>query len=413
MRKIYYISLLLTLLISNFAYAAATADKKIEPTKVATTSKQNSNSKEKKSSNESSNEEKESSIGPHTKGIKFSGYIDGSYNYLLRSNEFISGVPDRLNDIEENGFTLHQAAFTVTNNPKEGLGFLVNAFVGRDAFILVPYGFDPDTGIHNLGYDVLQAFLQYNTGNLSILAGQLLSITGFEQVDPTDEIADTNFSRSNLGYGIPGTVLGLRAIYTINNLILTGGVNNGWDSIRDTSRQKTIEWGLTYNLGDNGSLGSLALQGYSGEQRIEDKTSTGPTGRRSIIDFIAIINATQKLRLVTECYSAMQTKSLLPEDVIGRARWQGIAGYINYRFNEQWGISFRAEDFDDINGYRTGVAQNWKEATLTLGYIPIKNMEIHLETRRDFSNVNSFLTKNKTAVRNNQQSFGVEASYKF
>jgi len=37
--------------------------------------------------------------------LGFSGYIDGSYNYLLNSNQFTSGTLDRIFDTNQNGFT--------------------------------------------------------------------------------------------------------------------------------------------------------------------------------------------------------------------------------------------------------------------------------------------------------------------
>src|ERR1700732_3307464 len=57
---------------------------------------------------------------------QFSGYIDGSYNYLVKSNKFTSGVFDRVYDLEENGFTLQQAAMTLAKQPPKGLGGLIN-----------------------------------------------------------------------------------------------------------------------------------------------------------------------------------------------------------------------------------------------------------------------------------------------
>lgn len=90
-----------------------------------------------------------------------------------------------------------------------------------------------------------------------------------------------------------------------------------------------------------------------------------------------------------------------------------IACYVNYKLTTKWSTSLRGEIFEDSNGYRTGVRQNWREATLTLGYTPIKNLQIHAEVRRDFSNVNSFTNSSGVTSSNNNQSFALEAFYKF
>jgi hypothetical protein len=73
----------------------------------------------------------------------------------------------------------------------------------------------------------------------------------------------------------------------------------------------------------------------------------------------------------------------------------------------------RGEYFDDRDGYRTGVAQKWKEATLTVGYAPIKNLELRGELRGDRSNVSAFIDSNGVTASNNQRSVGLQAIYKF
>ena len=54
--------------------------------------------------------------------IKWSAYLDGSYNYLQRQNQFVSGINDREFDLAPNGATLQQAAGTISVQPAEGLG---------------------------------------------------------------------------------------------------------------------------------------------------------------------------------------------------------------------------------------------------------------------------------------------------
>jgi hypothetical protein len=341
--------------------------------------------------------------------LTLSGYIDGSYNYLHRSNQFTSGVNDRVFDLNENGFTLQQAAVTAAVQPKEGFGALVNVIAGRDAFTLSSYGMDPDIGIDDVGIDLTQAYFQYTTGSLTLIAGKFISLASAEVIDPTQ---DTNFSRSILfGYATPDTLTGFRATYVFNDKVyLFAGVNNGWDNIRDTSRDKTAELGVSYTLNP---IFSFVVQGYSGQQRATDRVSTGPIGTRNMLDFVATINATDKLSFVTNYNYGMQTTAALPDGTDAEAIWEAIAGYVNYKFTEKWLTSFRGEIFDDKDGYRTGVAQVWKELTLSVGYLPTKNTEIRAETRRDFSNTNSFQDKNGVDTSNNQQSFAVEAFYKF
>ncbi|WP_392536710.1 outer membrane beta-barrel protein [Legionella sp. 227] len=335
--------------------------------------------------------------------FKFSGYVDGSYNYLQNSNKFTSGIDDRIFDINPNGVTLQQAGITLAYQPQQGFGGLITPVVGRDPNIFAPYGWNLRS------FAMPQAYVQYASGPLTFMGGSFIELAGAENLFSYN---DTNFSRSILwGYAEPFTVTGLRVSYIPNDkLTLIGGINNGWDSIRDTSRQKTIELGASYTFNPRFSLATYA---YSGQQRIAERISSGPTGQRTLIDLIATFTITKQLSFVINYDGALQTKAALPNGNVAKAVWQGIAGYVNYQLNQKWRTSLRGEIFSDRNGYRTGVAQTWDELTMTLSYIPTKNLEFRAETRRDFSNVSSFLNKNGITTSQNQQSFALEGIFRF
>ncbi len=341
--------------------------------------------------------------------FKFSGYIDGSYNYLVRSNQFTSGTFDRVFDITENGFTLQQAAITLAYQPKQGFGALLNPMIGRDTYTFAPYGWDSYLGSQWLGFAIPQAYLQYALNSWTFSSGSFLELAGAETLSPT---ANTNFSRAILyGYAEPYTVTGIRAAYVVNDKInFIFGINDGWDSIRDTSRRKTLELNMVYTPN---ALFSLAMTGYSGGQRAADKTASGPQSIRNLLDIITTFNITEQLTLIANYDYGIQSKAALPGGNLAEAVWQGIAGYANYKFNDKWRTSIRGEIFSDRNGYKTGVAQCWKELTLTFGFAPIKNAELRVETRHDFSNVSSFINGNGRGTNNNQQSYALEDFYMF
>jgi hypothetical protein len=343
-------------------------------------------------------------------GINYSGYIDGSYNYLVRSNEFTSGSFDRVYDLNPNGFTLQQAGLTLARQPAVGLGGLANVILGRDANQSAPLGIQPQSFFNseNLGFTPLQAYLQYAFGKFTLMAGQFLTLVGEEQINPTQ---DTNYSRGVLFYATPSTDFGIRGVYVVSDkLILTAGINDGWDNVTDWSRHKTLEFGASVTLTP---MLTFSLQGSSGQERAVEGIATGPLGQRTLIDFVGTIYATNKLSFATNYDYGWQTKALLPNDNYARAQWQGIAGYVNYKLNDLWQGSFRGEIFNDKNGYVTGVRQNWRELTLSVGYTPLKNLEIRAETRHDFSDNNSFFNKNRITDSNNNQSFALEGFYQF
>lgn len=343
-------------------------------------------------------------------GLDYSGYIDGSYNYLVRSNHFTSDHPDRVYDLNENGLTLQQAAITVSRLPDQGLGGLANVVLGRDANSLAPIGINPQSMMdsENLGFTPVQAYLRYVRGAFTLMAGNFVTLAGEEYYDPG---LDTTYSRSILYYSTPNTHLGVRGIYAANEkLTITAGVNNGWDNITDFSRHKTLELGMSYAF--NPKL-SFSLQGYSGQERAMLLATSGSLGQRSLVDFVATLKASSKWSFATEYDYIWQSQALLPDGNLARAEWQGIAGYVDYKFNDIWQTALRAEYFDDQNGYITGVRQNWREITLSLGYTPIKNFVVRLETRHDFSDVSSFVNSNGVTTNNNNQSFALEGYYQF
>jgi len=352
----------------------------------------------------------ETSKKPCCGSVVISGYLDGSYNFLDLSNKFTSGDFDRAFDLAENGIRLHQAAITVASQPASGLGGLLNPFLGSDAFETASYGYNPQIGINNdIGFDVLQAFGQYAFGAFTFVAGKFLTLVGTEATDPT---LDMNYSRSLLfAFATPDTHTGIRGIYQMNSqwkFIL--GYNNGWDNIRDWKRAKTIEYQVAYTPSQKFSL---SVQGYTGIERSTSRTSRGFTGRRTLFDITSNYNATDKISIAANYDYGVQNNAFANQGIPGEAVWQGIAAYLNYKINDAFYFSLRGEDFSDRNGYRTGVAQTIEELTLTIGYTRIKNLEIRAETRHDFSNVNSYLRKHSGFPKDYQQSFGVEAYYKF
>ncbi|HLF66057.1 MAG TPA: outer membrane beta-barrel protein, partial [Gammaproteobacteria bacterium] len=256
---------------------------------------------------------------------------------------------------------------------------------------------------------VPQAFLQLQHHQYGVKAGLLLTLAGIELYESPK---DFNFSRSILdGYAQPGSHLGIRGVDNWNDhLSLILGVGNGWSTIRQPYKQNHFECGINYNAPH---IFNILVNGYSGLQYLTDRAGSGPTSRRNLLDIFGTLYITEKLNLAANYDYAMQNQAALANGSIGKATWQGIAGYINYQWAEKWLTSLRSEILADTQGYRTGVRQNWREITLTLRYFPVKALEFRAETRHDFSNVNAFRSKSGTAAYNNQQSFGLEGIYNF
>ena len=354
-----------------------------------------------------------------------SGYLDASYNNLSRSALFTSGTQSRVFDIERNGFALRQAAVTFAHQPKEGLGGLINLIAGKDADLVASYKTDPSngrgcnvvTGLNADGtkcsrdrFDVTQAFVQYGAGPFSVMAGKYVTWAGAEVIQST---ANTNFSRSILfGYAIPFAHTGARVYYDVTDTFqLMGGVNQGWDVISDTNSSKAYEIGFNYSPTKAINIHPMF---HSGKERVGGLVSNGAEGTRNLFDLVVTVNATDKLTFVVNYDHGTQANAAtFAPSGASKAVWSGWAGYLNYQFNDKWKLSVRAEDFNDRDGYRTGVVQKWKEATLSVTWLPTKPIELRAEVRRDRSNVASFLDRDGVTGRNNAHSYGLQALYKF
>ncbi|HUO80272.1 MAG TPA: outer membrane beta-barrel protein [Steroidobacteraceae bacterium] len=343
--------------------------------------------------------------------VTVSGYLDVSYQHLDGTGQFANGSPDRVFDARQDAFTLHQAAVTVGYQPKEGFGALVNLIAGQDADVFAPYDINP--GAHSK-FDFPQAYVQYATGPLTVIAGRFVTLAGFETIDPR---TDTNFSRSILyGFAIPFAHTGIRAtVVASDQLTVNVGIVNGWDDLKDTNSAKTLELGATFTPV---KALSLTVDGYVGKERVGGLTEVGPEGQRKLVDVIGSWNITESLALVLN-YDWGRQDGGAPDG--GTARWNGLAGYLNYSFNDHWRASLRGEYFDDQDGYRTGFVQTWKEATLTVAWLPSKAVELRLEGRADRSDHPVFVKDgayftsegDPRYLGDQQGSVAVEALFKF
>jgi hypothetical protein len=330
-------------------------------------------------------------------GITESGYLDASYNYLNSDGVFTSGTASRVFDNQPNGFTFNQAAITLAKQPAQGFGGLVNLTLGHDADIIKSVG-----GGTVSNFDVTQAFIQYASGNFTTILGKYVTASGAEVINTP---SNTNASRGILfGYAIPFTHTGVRTSYKFSDaLTVFGGVNNGWDQQTDLNKQKTVELGLAAT-----PIKPLALAAviYSGNE----PGLTGVNGRRDLLDLVATFTATDKLNFVLNYDYAKQKDAISAGN---DAKWAGFAAYANAKLSDLLRLSVRGEYFDDKDGYRTGVAQKWKEVSVTLGIDPAPNFELMAEVRGDKSDKKSFSADNGTNAKQNQVSGTLKAVYKF
>src|SRR5712691_6014377 len=155
-------------------------------------------------------------------GLDVSGYLDAGYSYNNRNVE-TGGFSDRVFDSQNNSFALHQFGLRVAKQPSRGFGGVVNITAGADAQVI--HAFPETTAGAGSMFDITQAYGQYSTGALTLMAGKFVTLAGSEVIwSPSNG----NFSHSILFGAIPFTHTGVRAGYAVSDTVsLYGGINNG------------------------------------------------------------------------------------------------------------------------------------------------------------------------------------------
>ena len=132
---------------------------------------------------------------------------------------------------------------------------------------------------------------------------------------------------------------------------------------------------------------------------------------------VGTITVSDKLNFVFDYANGRQDAALTGG---GKAKWNALALYANYQFNDTWRASYRHEAFDDKDGFRSNLTdvggtllgQKLTSNTATVGYAVAKNMELRGEVRLDKSDMDAFLQNDGTAKKN-QTSYAVQAVYQF
>ena len=313
-------------------------------------------------------------------GISVNGYIDAGYSRADRNIEVgVNGTttaptnfPPRVFDNQNNSFALHQLGLSVSKLPKEGFGGLVNFTVGSDAQVIHSF---PDTSASV--FDVTQAYAQYASGPMTLIAGKFATLHGTEVIwSPSN----TNISRSILFGAVPFTHTGVRGTWALSDTVsLIAGVNNGWDQLTDRNREKTIELGATLN--PIKPL-NISISGYSGKEPAPLPTSAS-SGTRTSINVVGSYSISDALNVGAEVLNVDQ-------DIPGAggsttsAKYSGAALYGSYMFTRRIRGALRVENFDDKNGLHFGVAgTKYREVTATGAYLAADNFEARAELRRD------------------------------
>jgi hypothetical protein len=329
-------------------------------------------------------------------GLNVAGYIDAGYTRADRDIE--NGFSTRVFDSQNNSFGLNQFGLSVAKQPRQGFGGLVNITGGRDAQVI------NSAGAATSQIDVTQAYAQYATGPVTVIAGKYATMHSTEVIwSPSN----ANISRSILFGAVPFTHTGVRGTWALNNQVsLMGGLNNGWDQLTDANKGKTVELGATLN-----PIKPLAVtvSGMSGKEPV----GGGNDGVRNSLNVVASYAIIDPLSVGAEALYVQQENFPSGTGTI-KAKYTGVALYGSYMFTPKLRGALRVEpQFDDKDGLRFGTSSTkYREVTATGAYLPADNFEARAEVRRDQA-TNPVFTNTDGSTSKSLMTIAFQGIYKF
>ena len=349
-------------------------------------------------------------------GLSLTGYMDVGYTYANKNLE-TGGFSTRVFDSQNNSFALHQVGLTMAKQPKEGFGGLVNFTVGKDAQVL--HSFPEFTGTNSGSlFDATQAFAQYATGPITVIAGKYATMHGTEVIASP---GNANISRSILFGSVPFTHTGVRGTWALNDQYsLMLGVNNGWDQLTDSNKGKTLELGATLN--PIKPL-TIVLSGMSGKETVPVAATAGnPDGNRTSLNAVVSYAIIDPLSVGAEVLQVTQKEFPSTSGTIS-AKYSGAAFYVTYAFIPKLKGTVRLETFTDKDGLRFGLpvdtsdpaaspAKKFMEGTVTVAYLPSDAFELRGEVRQDQADNKAFVDS-KGSFSKTLMTMALQGLYKF
>jgi hypothetical protein len=328
--------------------------------------------------------EAEPDVEPAPWPVRLGGYVEAFWQWNARNPS--NGITHyRGFDNRHNSFTLANVVAEAEWDYRGAVGRLALQ-VGHTGSTY--YGSEPElpgaAGTNPSGADlwhfVQEARAGYRFdvgGGLTVDAGLFLSPIGPEDVPIRNH---WNWSRSNLFFGLPFYHTGVRTTYAIDErwAVRLGGYN-GWNSVVDNNREKSIAAQVTYA---DARLEASAVY-FTGVER----PTGAPEGRawRHLLDVHATWHATPWLSVLGHVDGGFEPNAF------GTSAWFATALYGRVQVHPQVFIATRGDIFyERVAGGRESGASPifwpvpWvSSGTLTIDYRPHPQVSFRFEYRHD------------------------------
>lgn len=311
--------------------------------------------------------------------ILVNGFLSTSYSYNFNRPDVLRNQL-RVFDGVDNSFNVDVLELSIRRDVADAgeAGFRFDLTTGSS----IPR-VTRSSGMNSGDIDCHQMFLSYVVPvgmGLRVDCGRFITHLGYEVIEGYDGYNDNQSHSFLFGYAIPFTHTGLRVSYPFSGQVSASFMLvNGWDNAIDNNRSKTVcgQIGLTPVDGL-----SLLMNAAYGPERDNNNSDN-----RMILDVVGTYVACPVVTIgINADYGREQHVTLLAEN----ATWQGVAAYVRLNLLDGFALCFRAEQFEDRKGVRTGDAQILREATFSPEYKPNEHFVLRGDFRIDHSNCKVF-----------------------
>lgn len=308
-------------------------------------------------------------VPPWYSTVTVSGLVDGYYQ--LRFDAAQDAPLGRRAFDTGTGFQLGYARVSAAMAPAPA-GFRIDLGFGPTADVL-----GVDAGRH-----VQQAYAAMKFGPVEVNFGRFSTSAGGEVMEAKD---DWLYSRSLLFFLEPATHTGVRVVVPIRSMVLTVGVNNGWDVVAPSYSGKTGQLSLAWT---GPSATTLAINAYLGQNPTTWDGSANTTGKfRTFVDAVAM-TAVGPFALSANFDWGTEAADT----------WWGGSLMARYTFPKDiLRVTARGGFVKDYNGVRLGSTEGY-EGTLGVSYPVGSNSELRAEVRYDRSSASVFANGSATGT---------------
>ncbi len=306
-----------------------------------------------------------------TPAVTVDGMVDAYYAYNFTDPGSFSNGGYYFYNNQANSFTMGLAEVKATATQGQGSAHIVLAYGQEVPLALIPSGID-----------VLQAYVSYNPGQVTINAGRFVTWMGYEVIEET---SNWNYSHSLLFGALPFWHTGVSVNYapsTIFNATIYD-VDDPWQSTVAGIQGKDL--GLEAAITPN-SIWGITLNGIMGPV-------AGTPSQNSIVGEAIV---TYKPSAWNFALDAQMGTATAPSGAKSPS-YVGIALYGKYQIQSDWSAALRLEYVDDsyntygfmANPELPGKAFTGDEGTLTIEHDFTPNLISRAEARLDMANYNS------------------------